>query len=100
MTAAEGAKVAEYRGEVLTHDRPRHMAVKMTGGSFGDSAMLVDYRLADLGGWTHLDYEARMELRGLMRLFAPSSPFSAALQILAFFRTLKALAEGASAPTA
>ncbi len=57
----EGGRVAEYQVRVTGFEPPRHLAIAMTGKTFGTAVMSVDYRLTDLGGRTRLDYLAFFE---------------------------------------
>lgn len=93
MTIQEGRKAAEYHGTVTAYDPPRHLGVALTGGSFKDNVMRVEYRLHDLGGRTRLDYQAEMELRGALRLFGWLFQLFGGMQIRSFCRALKRLAE-------
>jgi uncharacterized protein YndB with AHSA1/START domain len=53
----EGGRVVEYHGEVTAYEKPRHLAVRIGNEKF---QVEVDYRLADLGGRTRLDYSATL----------------------------------------
>jgi carbon monoxide dehydrogenase subunit G len=60
MKIKEGRKVADYDGVITAYDKPKQLAIDMTGPTFPAGAVMhVDYRLADLGGRTRLDYPGR-----------------------------------------
>jgi carbon monoxide dehydrogenase subunit G len=97
MKIKEGARVAEYQGEVTAHDRPRHLGVRIWGGALKPGmAMRADYRLTDLGQGTQLDYECNLEAERLgffMKLFLPLFKVFGKLQVKSFFKTLKRISE-------
>jgi carbon monoxide dehydrogenase subunit G len=65
----EGKKVATYRSTVATREPYSRLSVAISGGSFGEKSMLVDYTLTDLGGRTRLDYRCAMQCPSvLMRI--------------------------------
>jgi carbon monoxide dehydrogenase subunit G len=96
MRIKEGRKVAEYQGEVLAHEPPRHLAVRFWGGALPcPLKMNVDYRLVPVEGGTQLDYVAGVEGRPglLLRLLMPLIQLFGKLQLRSFMKTLKRLAE-------
>ncbi len=97
MKIREGRRVAEYAGEVTSRDEPRHLAVRLAGGSLGGAPMDVDYRFTDLGGRTRLDYRVDFEpQRGklLFKLLGPLLRSFGRKRAARFFATLKGLVEG------
>jgi carbon monoxide dehydrogenase subunit G len=97
MKIKEGMRVAEFDGEITAHDPPRRLEVRFWGGSFRPGmAMRADYRLADLGGRTRLDYETSLEMKRLgffTRLFLPLFKVFGSLQVKSFMKALKRIAE-------
>jgi uncharacterized protein YndB with AHSA1/START domain len=87
----QGRRISEYDGEVTAYERPTHLALRISNDSF---AFDVDYRLADLGGRTRLEYTATgADPKGLAR---PAGAFFALVtrRISAKqMRRLKAVAE-------
>jgi carbon monoxide dehydrogenase subunit G len=91
----EGRNLSEYDETILEYEPQRRIQLKMEGGCFKGGAMLVDYRLVDVGGGrTRLDYECEAQMRGFFRLFAPLFIVFGRMQAKSFFRTLRRLAEG------
>ncbi len=79
----------------------KHLAIAMTGKTFGPMKMNVDYRLTDLGGRTRLDYLCFCEFRGLfMKLMGTLGGLFVKRQLASFMATLKRLAETKSSTTA
>ena len=101
MKIQEGGKVADYDGTVTAYDRPRHMAVELSGGNFPAGMVVhVDYRLTEQNGGTHLDYIAEMgsggKLPWWMRLMMPIGKIFMKMQLRGFMKSLKRLAENPS----
>jgi hypothetical protein len=97
MKIQEGRKAADYRGEVLAHDPPAHLAIRFWGGCFPQGlVMRVDYRLSAQDGQTRLDYAAEPEAGRLglfLRLMMPLFQLFGKMQLRGFLKTLKRLAE-------
>jgi carbon monoxide dehydrogenase subunit G len=94
MLIKEGGKIAEYRSTISECEYPRHLALAVTGKTFGDCPMNLDYRLTDLAGRTRLDYLCSFEPKKFfMKLFMGLlAPFMRK-QLISFMGTLKQLAE-------
>jgi uncharacterized protein YndB with AHSA1/START domain len=92
----QGRRISEYDGEVTAYERPTHLALRIGNDQF---AFDVDYRLADLGGRTRLEYTATgADPKGLAR---PAGAFFALVtrRISAKqMRRLKAVAESKTKP--
>ncbi len=105
MQAREGRRISRYEGRINAYDPPRHLGVSFWGGSFGRGVVMrVDYRLADLGARTRLEYYAEVDtdtLPGPIRLAIPLARVFTFFQIRYFMRNLQRLAEAAarSAPS-
>lgn len=98
MKIKEGGKVADYDGVITAYDKPKQLAIDMTGPTFpGGAVMHVDYLLTDLGGRTRLDYRAEMKctkpLPLWMRLLMPLFEVFGKFQLKSFMKTLQRLAE-------
>lgn len=98
MKIKEGGKVADYDGVITAYDKPKQLAIDMTGPTFPAGAIMhVDYRLTDLGGRTRLDYRAEMQctkpLPLWMRLLMPLFKVFGKFQLKSFMKTLQRLAE-------
>jgi hypothetical protein len=100
MRVREGRRISHYEGRINAYDPPRHLGVSFWGGSVPRGvAMSVDYRLADLGSKTRLEYcsEVNTEsLRGPIKLALPIARVFSFFQIRYFMRNLKRLAEAAA----
>ncbi len=98
MKIQEGRKAADYDGKITAYDRPRHMAVDLSGGNF-PAGMVVraDYRLSEQNAGTRLDYVCEMIMgrkpAWWMRVLMPLGMIFMKLQIRGFMKTLKRLAE-------
>lgn len=98
MKIKEGRKVADYDGVITAYEKPKQLAIEMTGPTFPEGAVMhVDYRLADLGGRTRLDYRAEMKcskpLPLWMRLLMPLFKVFGKVQLWSFMKALQRLAE-------
>jgi carbon monoxide dehydrogenase subunit G len=97
MHIKEGGRVAVYDGEVTAHDPPRHLGVRFWGGALRPGmAMRADYHLSAVDGQTRLDYVAAVECKRMgffMRLLMPLFMLFGRMQLKAFLKTLKRLAE-------
>ncbi len=93
MKIQEGAKVGEYRREVIAYEPPRHVGFKLTGGSFKGTPVFADFRLESLGGRTRLDSEFQADPSGLQKLLWSGLKVVAQTQVKSFFKTLKQLVE-------
>jgi hypothetical protein len=97
MRIREGARLADYEGEILVHDRPTHLAVRFWGGSLKPCMVVrVDYRLTPVGDATRLDIVSELvagEPGPLMRLILPLVKLFNLLQLRGFMKSLKRLAE-------
>ena len=100
MRVREGRKISHYEGRINAYDPPRHLGVAFWGGRFGPGlVMKVDYRLADLGHRTRLEYYAEIDtasLSGPVKLTIPIARVFAFFQLRYFMRNLKRLAEAAA----
>jgi len=64
----EGGRVADYAGEIVTYDPPRHLGFVVGNSVF---RMQVDYRLAEAAGGTRLDYSALLvDAGGVVRFMS------------------------------
>jgi len=98
MKIKEGRKVSEYEGQVTAYETERHLGISFWGGNFPPGMVMhVDYRLADLGGRTRLDYVAKMTcsqpLPWWLRLLIPLGKLFGRFQLKAFMKRLQQLAE-------
>ncbi len=97
MRVREGRRISTYEGRVNAYDPPRHLGVSFWGGRFGPGiVMQVDYRLADLGPRTRLEYYAEVnteDLTGPIKLAIPIARVFSFFQLRYFMRNLKRLAE-------
>jgi carbon monoxide dehydrogenase subunit G len=94
----EGRKLSEYKQTILEYEPEKRFKMRMEGGCLRGMAMIVDYRLVDLGNHrTRLDYECTAEATGFMRILAKVFAVFGRMQARSFFRELKRLAEGADA---
>jgi hypothetical protein len=97
MRVREGRRVVTYEGRINAYDPPRHLGVSFWGGRFAPNiVMKVDYRLADLGERTRLEYYAQVnteDLTGPIKLAIPIARVFSFFQIRYFMRNLKRLAE-------
>jgi carbon monoxide dehydrogenase subunit G len=72
MRLREGGKVRSYRSVMTAWDAPRHLALRLTGGSFAEGmAMDIDYRVTPEGAGCRLDQVVVMPLKGVFVLMAP-----------------------------
>lgn len=92
----EGGRLSEYDETILAYEPNRRFRIKMEGGCLRGGSIVVDYALVDLGGRTRLDYECDAQMSGFFRIFAPLFAIFGRMQLEAFFRKLKELAEGGS----
>ena len=96
LTIQEGRRVAEYDGEITNYAPYRHLGVRFWGEALKGIEMSADYKLQNLGLRTRLDYVATTDTSGttfLMKLLAPLFKVFGAIQLKAFMKTLKHLAE-------
>jgi len=98
MKIQEGGKVADYDGTITAYDKPRRLAVDLSGGNFPCGTVVrVDYQLSEANGGTRLDYVAEMVAgQGLpwwMRLMLPIGKVFMKMQLRGFMKKLKSLAE-------
>lgn len=103
MVIQEGGKQAGYDGEVSVFDSPYRLEVVLRGGNLpADSALRVDYRLAETGRGTRLDYAAALEskrpLNLFLRLLMPLLSLFGKLQLRRFLTTLQQLVEAPGQP--
>jgi hypothetical protein len=100
MHVREGRRVARYLGRVNSYDPPRHLGVSFWGGFLPRSAVIqVDYRTADLGNRTRLEYYSQIDsssLSGPIKLALPIARIFTFFQIRYFFRNLKRICEAAA----
>ncbi len=72
MRIREGGKIQSYRCVMTAWDPERRVALRLTGGSFGEGmAMDVDYRITPEAPGCRLDYEVDVPLKGWFVLMAP-----------------------------
>lgn len=72
MRIREGRKVQTYQSVTTAWVPERHVAIRLTGGSFANGmAMDVDYRIAPEGTGSRLDYVVDVPLKGIFVLMAP-----------------------------
>lgn len=90
----EGRRVTEYDETILAYVPNERFRMRMEGGGFRGGWVDVDYTLVDLGGRTRLDYECDARMKGVFRLLMPLFALFCRMQLKAFFRKLKQLAEG------
>jgi hypothetical protein len=97
MRFREGWRVASYEGRINAYDPPRHLGVSFWGGALAPRmVMRVDYRVADLGSRTRLEYYADIDtepLRGLLKVLIPLAWTFTSLQVRYFMRRLRHLVE-------
>ena len=62
----EGGRVADYAGEIVAYDPPRHLGIMVGNRVF---RMQVDYRLTPVAVGTRLDYSALMVEAGAVVRF-------------------------------
>ncbi len=78
MRVREGRRISTYEGRINAYEPPRHLGVSFWGGRFSPGiVMKVDYRLADLGDRTRLEYYAEVnteDLPGPVKLAIPIAP--------------------------
>jgi carbon monoxide dehydrogenase subunit G len=100
MRVREGRRISMYEGRINAYDPPRHLGVSFWGGAFGPGVVMkVDYRLADLGALTRLEYYAEVDTSPLparVKLAIPLARVFTFFQLRYFMRNLKRLAEAAS----
>jgi hypothetical protein len=100
MRVREGRKISHYEGRINAYDPLRHIGVSFWGGRFAPGmVMQVDYRLADLGDRTRLEYYAEIDtdmLHGPVKLALPLARIFTFFQVRYFMRNLKRLAEASA----
>jgi carbon monoxide dehydrogenase subunit G len=100
MRVREGRRISNYEGRINAYEPPRHLGVSFWGGRFSPGiVMKVDYRLADLGERTRLEYYAEVnteDLPGPVKLAIPIARVFAFFQLRYFMRNLKRLAEASA----
>lgn len=105
MKIKEGRRISEYQIEVTEIDRPRRLAVVMTGGCFpAGASMRPTYELEsrDGGAATQLTYRCACHFPApgfFLRLFMPLFSLFGKRMLRGMMRSLKEQAE-ASAPSA
>ena len=62
----EGGRVADYAGDIVAYDPPRHLGITVGNSVF---RMQVDYRLTPVAAGTRLDYSALMVEAGAIVRF-------------------------------
>ncbi|MGD9722169.1 MAG: SRPBCC family protein [Pirellulales bacterium] len=101
MRVREGRRISRYEGRVNAYDPPRHLGVSFWGGRFPPGVVMqVDYRLADLGNATRLEYYAEVDtaaLSGPVKLALPLARVFSFFQLRYFMRNLRRLAESSRA---
>lgn len=99
MRVREGRRIAQYEGRINSYEPLRHLGVSFWGGALGPGVvMTVDYRLADLGDRTRLEYAADIDtdqLPGPFKLAIPLARVFTFFQLRYFMRNLRRLAESA-----
>jgi hypothetical protein len=97
MRVREGRRIAHYEGRINAYEPSRHLGVSFWGGALGPGVvMTVDYRLADLGTRTRLEYIADIDtasLPGPMKLAIPLARVFTFFQLRYYMRNLRRLAE-------
>jgi len=97
MRVREGRRIARYEGRLDAYDPPRHLGVSFWGGAFAPGMLMkVDYRVADLGSSSRLEYYAEIDtrsLRGPIKIAIPIARLFTFFQLRYFMRNLKRLAE-------
>lgn len=100
MRVREGRRIAQYEGRINAYEPNRHLGVSFWGGALGPGVvMCVDYRLADLGSRTRLEYSADIDtaqLPGPLKLAIPLARVFTFFQLRYFMRNLRRLAEAAA----
>jgi hypothetical protein len=100
MRVREGRRIAQYEGRIHAYDPPRHLGVSFWGGALGPGVVMqVDYRLADLGSRTRLEYNAEVnteQLPGPLKLAIPLARVFTFFQLRYFMRNLRRVAEAAA----
>jgi hypothetical protein len=100
MRVRESRRIAHYEGRINAYDPPRHLGVSFWGGTFSKGVVMqVDYRLADLGPRTRLEYYAEIDTEQLPRpikLAIPIARVFTFFQLRYFMRNLKRLAEASA----
>ena len=100
MRVREGRRIARYEGRLNAYDPPRHFGVSFWGGVFAPGmVMKVDYRVADLGASSRLEYYAEIDtesLRGPIKIAIPIARVFTFFQLRYFMRNLKRLAEASA----
>ena len=100
MRVREGRRISRYEGRINAYEPPRHLGVSFWGGAFQPGmVMQVDYRLADLGATTRLEYYAEINtenLRGPIKLAIPLARVFTFFQVRYFLGNVKRLAEAAA----
>ena len=97
MRVREGRRIVQYEGRLNAYDPPRHLGVSFWGGVFAPGMLMkVDYRVADLGASSRLEYYAEIDtdsLRGPIKIAIPIARVFTFFQLRYFMRNLKRLAE-------
>jgi carbon monoxide dehydrogenase subunit G len=100
MRVREGRRVSHYEGRIDAYEPERHLGVSFWGGRFARGVVMkVDYRLADLGTRTRLEYHAEVDTDPLpapVKLAIPLARVFTFFQLRYFMRNLKRLAEAAA----
>ncbi len=100
MRVREGRRITHYEGRINAYDPPRHLGVSFWGGRFARGVVMqVDYRVADLGSTSRLEYYAEIDTDPLpapIKLAIPIARVFSFFQIRYFIRNLKRLAESSA----
>jgi hypothetical protein len=100
MRVREGRRISRYEGRINAYDPPRHLGVLLWGGSFQSGVVMrVDYRVADLGASSRLEYNAEIDTESLpapIKWAIPIARVFTFFQIRYFLGNLKRLAEAAA----
>ncbi len=103
MRVREGRRISHYEGRINAYDPPRHLGVSFWGGRFAPGmVMRVDYRLANQGETTRLEYYAEIDTEALpaqVKLAMPLARVFTFFQVRYFMRNLKRVAEASARNT-
>lgn len=97
MKIQEGTKVVEYDGEIVAFHPPRHLAMRLRGGSLKPGwSMVANYKLANRITTTELDYGCWLEaprVSLITRLLLPLFKLGGWIQSKSALKELKEVAE-------
>jgi uncharacterized protein YndB with AHSA1/START domain len=100
MQVREGRRIAQYEGRIHAYSPPRHLGASFWKGTFSPGVVMkVDYRLADLGNRTRLEYYAEInteDLPGRLKLAIPIARIFTFFQLRYLMRNLKRVVEAAA----